>query len=216
MNYKKLLALVLITATTPAFASNFTVDFEKTWDYANGDINNYYNGGAAADLSTGGPNLGVSFVNVSGLSNDSLSTYYSNAPSMQGVAYAHDTAYMNVAAGVVNLSFWYSSLSDVTGAVTAWSGINGTGTLLGSFDLTANNSGATWDTWNSVVFSYTGRAKSFDFSGSANVAAFDNISTVPTPAAALLYGTGLAMFGAIRLSARLRSERKADSGQLIL
>ena len=216
MKYKKLLALALVAATTPAFASSFTVDFEKTWDYANGDVNNYYNGGAAAGGSTGGSNLGVSFVNVSGLSNDSLGTYYSNAPSMQGVAYAHDTAYMNVAAGVDNLSFWYSSFAEVADAVTAWSGVNGTGTLLGSFNLTANDSGTTLDTWNSVMFSFTGTAKSFDFTGSANVAAFDNISTVPAPAAAWLYGSGLAMFGAIRLSVRLRSERTADSGQLIL
>ena len=118
MKYKKLLALTLVAATSPAFASSFTVDFEKTWDYGT-DVNDYYNGGAASDLSTGGANLGVSFVNVSGLSNDSSFTYYTNAPSVQGVAYAHDAAFMNVAAGVNNaLSFSYSSATAVTAAAS--------------------------------------------------------------------------------------------------
>lgn len=99
MKLKQLFALALFS-TLPAFASaSFLVDFEKTWDYANGDINDYYSGGTAADGTTG-PNLGVSFTGVSGLSNDSSFTYYSNAPSMQGTAYAYDTAYMNMFAGV--------------------------------------------------------------------------------------------------------------------
>jgi hypothetical protein len=199
MKYKKLLALALVAATSPAFASSFTVDFEKTWDYANGDVNNYYNGGAAADGSTGGSNLGVSFVNVSGLSNDSLTTYYSNALSILGVAYAHDTAFINVAAGVDNaLSLWYSSSAAVTGAVTAWTGLNGTGINLGSFDLAANSSSA-YDGWSATTFNFIGTAQSFNLTtAGVNNVAIDNISAVPVPAAAWLFGTGLAMFGAVR------------------
>jgi len=195
---KKILALALVAATSPAFASSFTVDFEKTWDYSNGDVNDYYNGGAAADSSTGGSNLGVSFVNVSGLSNDSLTTYYSNAPTMQGVAYAHDAAFMNVAAGVDNaLSFSYSSATAVTAAVTAWTGLNGTGINLGSFDLAANSSA--YDSWTATTFNFIGTAQSFNLTTAGlNNVAIDNISAVPVPAAAWLFGTGLAMFGAVR------------------
>jgi hypothetical protein len=174
------------------------VDFEKNWDYTNGDVNDYYSGGTAAD-GTSGSNLGVSFVGVSGLSNDPNFTYYTNAPSLQGVAYAYGTAYMNVAAGVDNaLSFSYSSLANLSGAVRAWTGLNGTGTLLGSFDLGTNDIGTTYDTWTKATFSFAGTAQSFDFTGSANAVAFDNISAVPVPAAAWLFGTGLAMFGAAR------------------
>ena len=199
MKYKKLLALALVAATSPAFASNFTVDFEKTWDFSNGDVNEYYNGGGAADSSTGGANLGVSFVNVSGLSNDSLTTYYSNAPSILGVAYAHDTAFINVAAGVDNaLLFSYSSETAVTSAVTAWTGLNGTGTLLGSFDLAANSSSA-YEGWTATTFNFIGTAQSFDLTtAGANFVALDNISAVPVPAAAWLFGSALAMFGAVR------------------
>lgn len=197
MKYKNLLAVALVLATSPAFAAiDFSVDFENTWDFSNGDINEYYNGGTAAD-GTSGANLGVSFVNVSGLSNDELGPYYSNSPSLVGIAYPHDTAYINVASGVDNnLSFWYSSATPVVGAVTAWSGLNGTGTQLGSFDLSATG---TFDNWTHGSFTFAGTAQSFDLTtAAANFVAIDNVSNVPVPAAVWLFGTGLAMFGAVR------------------
>ncbi|MBD9357472.1 VPLPA-CTERM sorting domain-containing protein [Methylomonas albis] len=199
MKLKQLFAVALF-AGTPAFASasGFLVDFEKTWDYTNGDVNDYYNGGSAADGSMGGANLGVSFVNVSGLSNDADFTYYTGAPSAQGTAYAHDTAYINVAAGVNSgLSFFYSSPVAVIGAVKAYSGLNGTGTLLGSFDLAANNSGA-YDTWTQATFLFNGAAQSFDLTAAGtNFVGLDNVSSVPVPAAFWLLGSGLAMLGAV-------------------
>lgn len=203
MKLKQIFAVGLLVST-PAFASaSFLVDFEKTWDYANGDVNGYYNGGFAADGSTGGANLGVEFVNVSGLSNDANFTYYTNAPSMVGTAYAHDTAYINVAAGVEgNLSFYYSSPSDVIGAITAWSGLNGTGTLLGSFDLVANDLGGAstlsgnFGQWTATTFNFNGVAQSFNLTAASGVG-FDNISSVPVPAAIWLLGSGLAMIGAV-------------------
>ncbi len=205
----KLLFALALFATTPAFATPFLVDFEKTWDYGNGDVKDYYNGGAAADGTTGA-NLGVSFVGVSGLSNDADFTYYTGAPSMLGIAYAHtlnlgDTAFMNVAAGVnTGLSFYYSSASAVTGAVKAWSDLNGTGTLLGTFDLAANDLGnspitqsGAYTIWTPVTLLFSGTARSFDFTASANVVGLDNISVVPEPAVLWLFGAGLAVFGAI-------------------
>jgi len=204
---KRLLAAALFTAS-PAFAStSFLVDFEKDWDYAMGDVDDYYNGGTAADGSSGGANLGVSFVNISGLSNDADFTYYSNAPSMQGTAYAHDSAYMNVAAGVEHvLSFYYASPSDVSGAVKAYSGLNGGGVLLGSFDLAANSSDA-YDSWTLATFNFSGTALSFDFSeAGANFVALDNVGAVPVPAAAWLLGSGLAVLGVAGAKRRFEFE----------
>ena len=207
MILKQLFALALF-ATLPTFASaSFLVDFEKTWDYANGDVNDYYNGGTAADGSSGA-NLGVSFTGVSGLSNDSSFTYYSGAPSTLGTAYAYGPgqAYMNVFAGLdTGLSFFYSSTAAVTGAVKAYSGLNGTGTLLGTFDLAANDSGISpitesgaYTTWTPATFRYSGTALSFDLTASgANYVGFDNISSVPEPSLLWLFGAGLAVFGAI-------------------
>ena len=114
-------AVLALLAAAPAFASasNFVVDFEKNWDYANGDVNGYYSGGTAADGSTG-TNLGVSFTGTSGLSNDIDFTYYANAPTLQGVAYVFGPAFMNVAGGVDSaLSFYYSSPEAIVGAVRA-------------------------------------------------------------------------------------------------
>jgi hypothetical protein len=208
-------ALALCTAS-PAFAgSNFLVNFEKTWDYTNGDVNDYYNGGLAADGSSGG-NVGVSFTGVSGLSND-FSTFYLNAPSMQGTAYAHtfapgDTAYMNVAGGVDGaLNFFYSSPSAVVGAVKAYSGLNGTGTLLGSYNVVATDFGAgatdsgNYAAWTPVTFTFNGTARSFDLTASANLVGFDNIAAVPEPETYALLLAGLGLVGCI---AR-RSKRQA-------
>jgi hypothetical protein len=196
MKIKQLLALALLAAA-PAFASaNFTVNFEKAWDYTYSDINNYYSGGTAAD-STSGSNQGVSFVNVLGLSNTSDFTYYSNAPTSEGIAWAYgDHAYFNVNGGVNgSLSFYYSTPTTILGAVKAYDNLNGTGTLLGSIDLIANST-SSYDGWTKVSFNFTGTALSFDLSASANVVAFDNISAVPEPAMSWLFVTGFAAIGA--------------------
>ena len=183
-----------------AFAAQFTVDFEKAWDYANGDVNEYYNGGTAADGSSG-INLGVSFVGVSGLSNDANFTYYSNAPSMLGTAYAHtfapgDAAYMNVATGVAGaLSFSYASPADALDAIKAYSGLNGTGTLLGSIDLLASG---LYDVWTPVTFAFSGTALSFDLTASANLVGFDDIKAVPVPPAFMLLGSALLVVPKLR------------------
>lgn len=206
------LALPLAVVLTPYAAHatpGFLIDFENPWDYANGDIAGYYAGGAAADGTTGA-NLGVSFVNVSGLSNDASFTYYTGAPTQRGVAYAHtfsagETAFMNVAAGVTNaLSFWYASPSAIVDAVRAYSGLDGAGTLLGTLSLAAD-SGAGYDAWTQVRFAFGGVARSFDFTNTTNIAALDDIgaAAVPEPQVPVLLMVGAA--AALCLRGRKRS-----------
>jgi hypothetical protein len=203
-------AALAMLATAPTLASAAgLIDFEKSWDFLNGDVNGYYAGGTAAD-GTSGPNRGVSFVNVSGLSNDASFTYYSGAPSLLGTAYAHtfgdDKAFMNVAGGTFGaLSFYYSSPVAVSGAVRAYSGPNGTGSLLGSFNMSANDAGLLYDTWTLANFAFSGVAQSFDFTASANAVALDNINVaaVPEPSTVLLMLAG----GAALLGVRNRRRR---------
>jgi hypothetical protein len=106
-------------------------------------------------------------------------------------------AYMNVAGGVDGgLTFFYSSASAVTGAVKAYSGLNGTGTLLGTFDVAATDNN--YGVWNQAFFAFGGTAKSFDLTNSANGVAIDNITTaVPEPETLTLLLAGLGLVGAV-------------------
>ncbi|WP_422014394.1 PEP-CTERM sorting domain-containing protein [Roseateles sp.] len=195
----KLATLALaLGLSAPAFASTtFTVDFEKSWDY-----------GQMVDASYAAS--GVTFTNVMGLSNgDGLGSlpdgaYYAGAPSPQGVGFVqldgvvNTAAYMNVAGGVEGgLRFFYSSPSDVSFAISAYSGLNGTGTLLGTINLTANS--ADYTTWTQAVLTFGGVAQSFDLTGAANVVGLDNISAVPEPSS-----VAMLLAGATLLLARRR------------
>ena len=187
------LALLAI-APTVASATAFSLNFEKNWDYGT-EVRNYYNGGTASD-GTSGPNVGVQFINVSALSNDALGPYYANAPTPLGTIYAftpfgtNDHSFLNVLSGVSNaLSFYYASPIAITGAIQAWSGINGTGTLLGSIDLPAN--AANYDLFSLGTLRFASVARSFDLTGIANGnALLDNIATVPEPSTVLMLLAG--------------------------
>lgn len=188
------LALALGMAS-PAFAgSTFTVDFEQAWEFGQ-TVDNAY---AAS---------GVTFTNVLGMSNgDGLGSlpdgsYYAGAPSPLGVAVVqldgtvNTAAYMNVAGGVEGaLSFFTSAVQGFE--IKAYSGLNGTGTLLGTFTVGANTTDFT--TWTQNVFSFGGVAQSFDLTAANGLAAFDNISAVPEPSSVALLLAGGALLAAAR------------------
>ena len=215
---------VAVAAPLSASAGSITIDFDRVWNGGNGDIGEYYNGGKASssqDPATG-PKLGISFVNVSGYNNDPLSGGYTGAPSPLGVAYAEGTAsnnqafagqsFINITSGAVSgFSFYYSSMVDVLGAVRAYSGLNGTGTLLGTLNLLQNDFNGVYDTFSLATLAYGGGARSFDLSALANgdnVALFDNVRVVPEPGALAL----LAIGGALALVRRKHPKHSAPVG----
>jgi hypothetical protein len=191
-----LLALAAAPALSSAASPVLLADFEQDWGY-----------GALVDNAYAAN--GASFTNVLGVSNpaDNSFTYYTNAPTGLGVAMAqldgiqNTSAFLNVAGGVDGgLEFFYSTPSAITGAIKAYSGLNGTGALIGSFDFAANDfntvDGLTaYDTWTKATFNFAGVAKSFDLTGTANVAGLDNISAVPEPTSLALVGMGLGLLG---------------------
>lgn len=183
-----------LMATAPAFAAT-TIDFDGPASFDS--IADYYAG------------LGVDFgLDALAIQNDELGPYFSNNPSALGVmsAVGADAA-MNVAAGFTGTaSFFYSSLEAVT--VGVYSGLNGTGTLLGSFELSANAdlgcSDSAFCNWTETSLSFNGVAKSIAFGAAADVAGFDNvtISAVPEPSQAIMLALGLSVIGARSLRRR--------------
>jgi len=188
---KSLLVSALIASAavaTPAAAA-ITIDFEQPESFAS--IGDFYAG------------MGVEFgLDAIAVQNDDLGPYFSNAPSPVGILSPVEVdAAMNVAAGFSGAaSFFYSSFEATT--VGVYSGLNGTGDLLGTFVLGANANSGCSDTdfcnWSEVSVSFDGIAQSIAFGEAAYVAGFDNvsISPVPEPSQAIMLGLGLSVLAA--------------------
>lgn len=202
MKHLFVLAAGLVAGLVPTLAQAAgptLVDFETPTSFAS--IADHYNGGTdSAGLA--GSNLGAAFTaDALGLMNDAADTYFSNAPSPLGVmAPVGADATMNVAAGFTGgVGFWYSSSAFVLQGVNVWTGLNGGGTLLASFNLASNAqadgcASSDYCRFDQMTSSFAGTARSITFGNAANAAAFDNISitAVPEPTTALMLSLGLA------------------------
>ena len=217
MKFEKqtLLAFALGAASISAMAvpatpgaAPITIDFEGVNSFAS--VGEYNNGGtdSAGNSDT---DYGVSFTpSVMGLANDAVDTYFSNAPSPLNVMYATDSAaYMNVALGFVDLaSFYYSSTTAAPNAIQIFSGLNGTGSVLGSFSLNLNTpqgcTGALYCNFEKTTVVFSGVARSIAFGGNNGNVAFDDVTITPVPEASTYAMLALGL-GAIGLYARRRT-----------
>ena len=190
MNVKLIAALAAGLLSAPGFAAASILDFEGPTSFD--PIGDFYS------------SLGVSFgLDGLALSNDELGPYYSHSPS-PGTVFAPvgPDATMNVAGGFAgNISFAYSS--KLASSVSLYSGLDGTGTLLGTLNLTANAQNGCTDSplcfWSLASLDFTGIAKSLTFGGLANQAMFDDVTfsaPVPLPAAGWLMMSALGGLGA--------------------
>jgi hypothetical protein len=165
--------------------------------YAN--ILEFYNGGVSSDGTTG-TNYGVSFgSNALAICLNSTSVVCSNTSrggvgdpnSQKGGLFFLDGSqtFMNMASGFdTGFSFNYVSLN-YSGSVGVYDGLNGTGNLLATLDLSPNAGScpgysAGFCPFSAKGVSFSGVGKSISFAGVANQIVFDDItfgSAVPGP-----------------------------------
>jgi hypothetical protein len=191
-NMKSILAAVLaagLISAGSASAAVVTLDFEGPASQAS--IDNFYG------------SLGVTFgLDALAFRNDIPEfPNFSNAPSPIGVmSPVGALSTMNVAPGFNGIASLYFSSAD-PGPVSIWSGLNGTGTQLGAFNL-VNNTSACIDspycTWTLATFNLGANVAHSVTFGSAVGAGFDDVAvnTVPIPAALPLLAFGLGGMGA--------------------
>ena len=196
-----LMAAAIATPALAAQAAPITLDFEGVESFSS--VGDFYNGGTDG-AGNSGTDYGVSFTSSGlGLSNDALGDYFSNAPTPGSILFATDDAlFMNVAAGFADYaSFFYSSSVSAPLVVNIYSGLNGTGSVLGSFSLNLNAQAGCNDTMfcnfekTSVVFAGIGH--SIGFGATAGTVGFDNVvlNPVPEPSTYALLAFGLAGIG---------------------
>jgi PEP-CTERM motif len=119
-----------------------------------------------------------------------------------------NNAILNVVNGfTTGFSFFYSSSTAAN--VTVWSGLNRTGSLLGTIALTPQHTtgcsgdpSGTFCNWTNAGVSFAGTASSIDFGGTANQTGFDDITfgsavagAVPEPTTWMLMLIGMAGVG---------------------
>lgn len=212
------LGVAMLAATlTSAHAAPITLTFEGLGDFS--AINDFYNGGTDS-LGNSGTNYGVQFgANSLALYEQNPQANFSGEPSPHTVMFfLTGSAVLNYAPGFdTGFSFYYTTTS-FTGKVDVYSGLNKTGTLLGSIILPALGAGPDkanpYSNWKVGSLAFAGTAKSIDFSGTVNQVGYDNVTfgstnpntgTVPEPGA---YATLAACLGMAPLIARMRRRRQ--------
>jgi PEP-CTERM motif len=199
----KVLAFLLAASCASVAAQAQVLTFEGIASGANfAPVGNFYNGGA-------GPNFGVQFFGTPLALNNQApgcggSSGISGNQDCSVVLWGGGTAGLNVSAGFATAFSLLYSAPAFNGSVSIYDALNGSGTLLASFDLPVNVTGfpLTYRAWSAAGVSFAGVARSVVFTGVQDAIGFDNVTfgsvipgvsppAVPEPSTALLTAAGL-------------------------
>ncbi len=223
------LRTVAAAAALVAFSANAAVDVLDFSGLQNNEaVLSYYSGGTGSLGSTGGPNYGIVFGSDTIACGSQLQGGSCNTAEIPGGPGAKIVYFltgpgdvMNVAGGFdTGFSFFYSA-TGFTGAVTVYDGLNGTGNVLATLNLSLTPAagdpgcqGESYCPFEAAGVTFAGTARSVNFSGTANYIGFADITigsssagglpAVPEPANIGLMMAGLAVVAGV---ARRRSAR---------
>jgi hypothetical protein len=204
--FKIAVATAVIMTALPTSASVVMLDFEGMQSYEN--VGDFYNGGAGANygVSVGAGGWAWNSSDVPGV--------WANEPSPEGILMflgrTPADSFINYSAGfTTGFSFFYTSLQ--TGSVSVYDGLSGTGNVLGTIALAAQDNVGCTETpnfcnWTNVGVSFSGTALSVSFADVTELnVGFDNVTfgsavasvaAVPEPETYALMLAGLAVVGA--------------------
>lgn len=205
-----------------ASAAVVSLNFENIAPYPNNNnvlIQDFYNGGTSS-IGTSGTNYGVSFgSNALLICLNSTSVTCSNTSrgglgdpgSQRGSLFflQGSETFLNFSAGFTT-GFSFNYVSSVTGSVGVYDGLNGTGNLLATVELSPNLTGcpsysAGFCPFGPAGVAFNGTARSISFGGVANQIVFDDITfgsatpgpgVIPEPETWAMMIAGFGMIGA--------------------
>jgi len=196
MKLKAALASLAALFAAPAMAEVVVIDFDNLVN--NVYVNTYYAGGSDSLGHVGGADQGISFVGF-------VTASGAGASSSPNYAYANGAAgLINVLDGFTALNFSYGTMAPAT--ISVYSGLNGTGTLLGTGVFNGN---AMAFAPGAVAFS--GLAHSVRMTATPSHAALDDVAftmaaPIPEPHTWAMLGAGLAIVFVARRRPRRPSE----------
>ena len=178
---------LLLGCSLPALADTVLIDFDAVT--RNARVNEFYNGGTDS-TGASGIDLGVEFF-------DFVTANSVAAPSQPRYVYnATGQSLINVEAGFSAFAFAYGTMAPAT--LSVFSGLNGTGTLLGSQTVDGHAS-----SFGLAAVDFSGVGRSVMLASMPNYAGLDDLrftmaAPVPEPAGWLMLLAGVGALGALK------------------
>ena len=202
------LIAALVLGVSSAASATIVLDFEGAGSTA--FLNGFYNGGTDS-AGNAGVNHGIEFgPNALALKESDPVANIGAIPSPETVMFfLSGSAILNYAGGFDSFSFWYST-TGFSGTVSAFDGLDGSGTLLGTVNLDALGNGPVpgnpFSNWAKASVAFAGAARSINFGGTVNQVIYDDITLgnldvvapVPEPGVLGLFGLAALALGASR------------------